>query len=348
MKRHLFLVALLASSANADVWQRAIDPDAGPDVYDSLMTKGDESALAADEKSISLVQIRRNLDAATEAYRGAAKARPTAGEPWFRIGAVLNSFFFDCESQRGLVAPPRTCATRGAERDKKAAETVDAWDKFEALSSLDPRVNEVLLQRAILRTKLVSSSRDVKPLLEGAAKDYQALLDREDGTLLANTSGRVLVLGNLAETYMMLGDVDKAIDTYVSAKKAGARPSTLYGLAVALDRDERPTEAMQLIRSLGIDNFEDFRREFELGAVFFVPNGEEEYYFGLGEEAFGHGDLAIDHWKAFLTSGAHPKFQPRAKEHLDRLLARKNLRWRVPLVEPDGRELLIKKNPFNP
>jgi tetratricopeptide (TPR) repeat protein len=182
-----------------------------------------------------------------------------------------------------------------------------------------------------------------KPLLEGAAKDYQALLDREDGLFSGST--RTLALGNLAETHMMLGNIDEAIDTYQTAKKLGARASTLYGLAVAFDRDDRQTDAYALIRSLGAPAYEEFSREYALGAVFFVPAGEEEYYFALCDEAFGHGDTAIEHWKAFLRSGAHPKFQPRAKEHLDRLLARKNLKWEVPLV----RELdpgLIAPNPY--
>jgi tetratricopeptide (TPR) repeat protein len=341
MKRHLILVALLATSANADVWQRAIDPDAGIDVYDSLMTKGDDAAIAANSASINLAQTEKQIDIAVEAYRAAAKAKPSSGEPWFRIGVLLNSFYFDCEDLGGLTSLPPTCGKRRGDlkRDKRAVDTVEAWDKFEALAPLDSRVNEILLQRAILRTKLVTllPKTSTKTLLEGAAKDYQGLLDRADGVWFQTHSqgGRVLVLGNLAETYMMLGDIDKAIETYVAAKKAGARSSTLYGLAVALDRDERPTEAMQLIRSLGLDAYQDFRLEFKKQRVFFVPDGEEEYYFALCDEAFGEGDDAIEHWKAFLTSGAHPQFHPRAKEHLDRLLARKNLRWKVPLA-PDN------------
>jgi len=347
MKRLLVLcILVVAPAAHGDVWQHAIDPDPHFDVYEALLNKGDEAAISANVQSISLSQMRKELEIAVEAYHAAAKANPTAAEPYFRIASVLYSFFFDCDSVGGFVTPPKTCLIRGPTHDEKARETVEAWDKFESLAPLDPRVNEILLQRAIMRTKLVSTSSQPRPLLEGAAKDYRALLDREDGLLFGSNLGRVLILGNLAETQMMLGNLDDAIDTYVAAKRYGARSSTLYGLAVALDRDDRQSEAMAIIRSLGIDAYIEFQREFETGQVFFVPSGEEEYYFALCDETFGRLDLAVEHWKAFVVSGAHPKYQPRAKEHLDRLLSRKKLRWRVPLVpdlERDG--LTLRRRP---
>jgi tetratricopeptide (TPR) repeat protein len=342
MKRHLILVALLATSANADVWQRAIDPDAGIDVYDSLMTKGDDAANAANSGSINLPQVRKHITSAVEAYQAAAKARPTSGEPWYRIGAVLNSFFnVDCDTHRGLVSPPPTCGIKGRERDDRHREAVAAWDKFEALSPLDPRVNEMLFRRAVLRTKLVSSSPQPKKLLEGAALDYTAILDRADGFL---TVGKGLIAGNLAETHMMLGDLDQAIVMYREAIRFGSTNSTILGLAVAFDRDERSGDAIRLIQGVGLEAYESFQDSFREGDVFFVPAGEEEYYFALCDEAFGRNESAIQHWKAFITSGAHPQFQPRAKEHLDRLLAKKNLRWKVPLVpDQSGVQLRLRK-----
>lgn len=346
MSRLLVLAVLLAATAaRADVWQRAIEPEPQLDVYAALLDKGDEAALAANAQGISLQLIQKQLEVSVEAYRAASKANPIAAEPYFRIAAVLYAFYFDCEgdSNNSLAPPPKTCGLRGQIHDQKARETVDAWDKFESISPLDPRVNEVLLSRAILRTKLVTSTPQPRPLLEAAAKDYQALLDREDGLLLpASGSGHVLVLGNLAETHMMLGNLDAAIQTYFAATKYGASSSTLYGLAVALDRDERTGDALQLIRAQGIEAYEHFQLEFRKNNVFFVPIGEEQYYFALCDEAFGQADTAIEHWKAFIVSKAHPQFQPRAKEHLDRLLARKNLRWQVPIV-PDLTEPRLKR-----
>lgn len=331
MKRVVLAMLVVASTvgARADVWQRSLDPRPDPDFYETLMAKGDEAAISANSKSISLQQIRKDLDAAIEAYRAAAKANPKSGEPHYRLGMLLQSFFFDCDPNQNTVAPPPPTCQRGARLDDRAREVVEAWDAFEQRAPLDPRVNDILLQRALLRTKLVLSKPGDRSLLEGALRDYRALLDRSDG-LLKHTA--FLVLGNLAETHMMLGQLEQSIDVYKDAIKSGGRTSTIYGLAVALDRDERGSQAMTLIRDQGFKEFEEFEKEFDNGLVFYVPSGEEHYYFALAQEAFGNFDAAIQRWKDYLQSGAHPQYQPRAKEHLDALLAKKNLRWRPPIV----------------
>jgi tetratricopeptide (TPR) repeat protein len=327
--RTLLAVLVVASTAQADVWKRATDPEPQIDIYEALITKGDEAAVAANSRSINLQTILKTIDIAVDAYRGAAKARPKSGEPHFRIASVLNSFFFDCLDPLRMGNLPRTCHSN-LQTNQRARETLEAWDTFESLAPLDPRVNEILLARAILRTKLVASTPKPEALLRAAAKDYQALIDREDGLY----SGSDIVLGNLAETHMMLGNIDEAIDAYRLAIRAGGKTSTIYGLAVALDRDERGEQAMALIRAQGAAELVKFQEQFDLGHVFFVPTGEEEYYFGLAQEAFGNVEDAISHWRGFIRSGAHPQFQPRAKEHLDKLMARKNLKWKVPIT-PD-------------
>jgi tetratricopeptide (TPR) repeat protein len=346
MKRSLLILALLAvaPATSADVWKRASEPDPTNDVFNALLQKGDDAAIAANTHSISLASLMRQIDIAAEAYRAAAKVKPKSPEPHYRLGALLHSFFYDCE-RNGMTVPPITCRPNTPGRDQRGRETIDAWDTFESLSPLDPRINQMLMARAILRTKLVTSAPKPKPLLEGAAKDYQALLDRDDGLMRLDGGGRTLVLGNLAETYMMLGDIDKAIETYMLAHRAGARGSTMFGLAVALDRDDRGAEALRMIRELGIDNFRAFEDEFATGNVFFVPVGEEQYYFALGNEAFGQVNQAIEHWRNFIQSGAHPQFHGRAKEHLQKLMLRKNLKFEVPIAPDLGREPLPKPRP---
>lgn len=199
----------------------------------------------------------------------------------------------------------------------------------------------MLQARAIERTKMVARSKDATALLEGAKADYNALLDRNDGIIRLHESGRLaLVLGNLAETYMMLGDIDRATETYIAAHNAGADGTTLLGLAVALDRDEQGAEALRLIRHFGIDNFRRFKERFEEGEVFFVPAGEEQYYLALCSEAFGEIAESIEHWKKFIRSGAHPQFQNRAKAHLQKLTLRKNFQFDTPATDL-GREPAI-------
>lgn len=319
MTRALLIVLALASTARADVWTDAIErgsADSSRDRYEAALAEGDALAQKANARNQSPKSAASLVDQAVRAYKVAADARPKEGEPWFRIASTIESYFTDCGPL--MVQRPVTCPTSQAYRvdPARAKEAVEAWDEFEARAPLDPRIAESLFSRAILRTKLVTSNKDAKTHLEGALRDYTALLDRADGLTLLRLDQ---VWGNLAETYMMLGKLDEAIDAYQVALDKGAGSSTAYGKAVALDRDERTTEAMDLIRRQGLRAFEEYREELMLGGVFYVPQGEEQYYFGMIYEALGYNAEATTAWNAFIKSGAHPQYQARAKWHLDQL-----------------------------
>jgi len=344
-----FLVHLAAlAPAQADLWKRASEPpDPTTDVFNALMQQGDDAATEANAQSLGTSLVLRQVDIALGAYRGASRAKPRSAEPWFRIASVLDSFFFDgCDSELLQHPRPKSCNAPGApaSRNARARELLEAWDTFEAISPLDPRVNEVLYKRAILRTKLLGATTQTIPLLRAVTKDYEALLDRQDGLTAGRPDG---ILGNLAETYLMLGDIDRAIDTYRQAIRGGGGVSTIYGFAVALDRDGRGDQALGVIRSQGIEGAEEFEKSFNLGAIFFVPTGEEEYYFALAAEAFGNNTAAAEHWRAFISSGAHPQYHPRAKEHLDKLSLRNSVRIKVPLSPDFGRDL-VPRSPLTP
>jgi tetratricopeptide (TPR) repeat protein len=318
----LLVIAALATPARADIWKHAIESgsgDAARDRYEQALHDGDDFAQRANAKGQNSVRIVTSLvDQAEHAYRMAAEARPQEGEPYFRIATLLQSFFTECNlSLTSGQRPPPTCTRDGAKVDAvRAKAEVDAWDAFEARAPLDPRVGEALFSRAILRTKLVTTSADSTVHLEGALKDYTALLDRADGLTMLELDE---VWGNLAETQMMLGRLDDSIEAYQLAIDKGADSSTYYGKAVALDRDERGTEALELIRRQGPEAFATYREKLARGLIFYVPAGEEFYYFALIYEAFGYTTESIANWKLFLKSGAHPQYQPRAKAHLDAL-----------------------------
>ncbi len=308
---------LVATTARADVWQHAIDRganDPSRDQYEDHLHRGDELVEQATARNLNFSTARRTIEMGISEYRLAAEARPREAEPYFRIGTVLNSFFIECTP--GII----TCDT--AASMAHALETVQAWDTFETKAPLDPRVNEMLFERAIIRTKLLmitpSGSPTAKQYLEAAARDYQALVDRRDGTTSVGAS-RYSVLGNLAETYMMLGRLDEAVAAYQQAVNLGGTTSVRYGLAVALDRDEREAEAKELIVDQGLSAQQQFMRELQEKQIFFVPKGEEFYYFALISEAFDQNAAALTYWNAYLQSGAHPEFQPRAKQHLEAL-----------------------------
>jgi tetratricopeptide (TPR) repeat protein len=331
MKRAILLL-LVATTAQANVWQSAIDrgsPDPAQDVYDSEMKTGDELAMQSVAKSASLKAIRQLVDHAVQSYRNAAAAKPSAAEPYFRIGRLLYSIYFECDEIPNLSAQSLLCDPDASHIDRKhAQETIDAWNAFESRAPLDPRLSvhlgetEILFKRAILETKLAS-----KDHLEAAARDYEKILERSD---TSNDVSDETVWSNLAETYMMLGRLEDAVDMYHEAIRHGGTTSTLYGLAVALDRDERGEAARDVVLSLGANALEAFHVSVMSHHTFFVPRGEECYYFALAHEAFDEVDDAIEYWQAYIQSGAHPEFQPRAKEHLAALTAKRHPIPRAP------------------
>ncbi|MGE0548885.1 MAG: hypothetical protein AB7O24_17705 [Kofleriaceae bacterium] len=326
----VLVAVLVAATAQADVWQQAIargQPDPARDEYELQMKNGDDLARLAATGSASRRQILAYIEPALRAYRAASHAQPDQAEPYFRIGALLDAFFHDCTDPLQLGIVRATCDSPDPQRWREA---VEAWDEFEARAPLDPRINDLLFTRAIMRTKLSADPKTARADLEAAARDYQALLDRSDGLVRSSTRQ---VLGNLAETYMMLGKLEPAIETYSAARREGGDISTAYGLAVALDRDENGSKALAVIRAQGRDGYEGFKRDFLNGAVFYVPKGEEYYYFALIDEAFGNVSSSISNWRAFLASGAHPQFHARAKAHLDALLVKQRTSPRVPPPE---------------
>ena len=335
MKRAVLLVALLATAAHADVWQRAIDTtDATRDQYQLALGHADDLVTRANARSASRAEILRLVDTAIRFYQEAAALRPNEAEPYFRIASVVDSFFVDCDGMRG--ARPLTCPPGGGLDPARGKQSLDAWEQFEKRAPLDPRITENLFSRAILRTKLVDSAKDPKPLLQGALRDYTAMLERWDGLSNVRQEG---VWGNLAETYMMLGRVEEAIDAYRVALDKGAGTSTAYGLAVALDRDDQGPAALDLIKRQGPRAFLEFKQEVAIQNVFFVPEGEVYYYFALANEAFGYLDQAIAHWRLYMKSGAHPQFHARAKAHLEALALQKKQNP-APTRPPDDFDLL--------
>jgi len=333
----LFAFVLAASTAHANVWERAIDADQpariADEKYESEMRQGDEHALLASSRNAGKKEVLTHLQNAVAAYRAAAAAKPRDGEPYFRIGKLLYAFYFDCTDSWARTIAFQTCDVRDPRSFNvgKAKEIIAAWDAFEVRAPLDPRLSvevsgdtEILFDRAILHTKLAT-----KADLEAAALDYEKLLSRHDG--LEGGTGRVL--GNLAETYMMLGRMEDSLETYREALRTFPDTSTAYGYAVALDRDESTRPALQIIKGLGLEQRRAFYEGVQNGVTFFVPEGEVFYYLALVDEAFGYEEDAIEKWQAYIASGAHPEFQPRAKAHLDALMAHKRRRA-VPIESP--------------
>ena len=322
MRRAIVILLAFASTARAeDFWQRT-DDDPQRAVarrnYEKAMEDGDSFAQLATSRATGGSDMKRLLLAAIKSYENASLARPDAAEPHYRAGLILHNFFVECPPPN--ILPVAWCA-RGNPPPSKAAELADEWGAFVKLAPLDPRVDfQLMFDLAIANTQAARESINpdkVKARIQIALDFYRAALQR---TSLDGDLNKKEILGNMAESFMMLGQLDEAITMYERTLRVSADVSTVYGLAVALDRDEQGAKARELVRAMGVDELDTFKARVARGEVFFVPTGEERYYLALAEEAFGDFDQAIIDWQAFIDSGAHPQYADRAKANREALI----------------------------
>ncbi|MCE9573566.1 MAG: tetratricopeptide repeat protein [Deltaproteobacteria bacterium] len=306
------LTLTLAAPAQASgFWERS-DEDPDAEVarvnYEREMELGNEYAIQAANRGASSLGLGKLVMRAFRAYENAALARPDAAEPHYLAGLVLWSFF-NC----GASANP---ICRNGNQDPSIAERIAThWTAFEKLAPLDPRIDaSFLFERALAHTNVATREH-----LVAAIDDYLESLRRTD-LIRINVAN---AYGNLAENYMMVGRLEEALATYPEAIRLRPSTTTIYGYAVALDRDEQGTKARELIADLGPSAFEEFKRSVESGEAFYVPLGEVFYYFALAEESLGDPERAMADWDRFLASGAHAEFAARARANRDALAARK-------------------------
>jgi len=307
------MLAFGAGGVRADsVWDQAVvdtDAESAQFSYDRNLEAGNEDVqLAVTDVQNSSEKMHHALHALTE-YRNAIKAKPDAAEAHYRLGIAEYTFFLACKDPNIMCDP-------NALDPQVMQDVVEHWHKFRELAPLDIRGESLLFSCAILHTKLGTQDN----LLQAIA-DYEALIDRREGTD-AIGGDKETVLSNLAETYMMVDRIDDSIATYDRAVALGADTSTIYGLAVALDRDGQGTRARELITRLGADAYQEFQDKIAKGLTFFVPDGEVYYYLALVDEALGLYQQSIIHWDLYIRSGAHPQFQPRAKHNRDAIAAK--------------------------
>lgn len=326
-------MALAAPAARADdLWKDAArDPDTevGERDYERALYDGDTNLEMAAAETVIAAKRKKYLDRALAAYERAAAARPDAAEPHFRAAAALRAFYLECNPSQSaalcrlggdarptLVALPPASVTERLFRH---------WDAFEAKAPKDPRlVDDVLFERAILHTKLATPEH-----LQAARRDYLKILAWRH-----TTGSDSIVLGNLAETEMMLGNLDAAIAAYRRTLEIDQSVSHSFGLAVALDRDEQGHVARALLRSWGIDGVASLQKDILRSRIFYVPEGEAYYYLALGCESVGLFDDAVRFYDLFIASGAHPQFAPRARANRAAILGRSPAR-RKPILDED-------------
>ncbi len=257
---------------------------------------------------LSPVERLRVINRAIQAFEDAGKIDPTAADPPYYLASLLTYGKLEC----------RTCDFE----PQLAAKVIASIDAFEKRAPLDPRLSlSLLTKRAIYHTRLAGlvTGEPARQHLVAALADYRTAIERYAGLRADNE----IVYGNMAETLMMLGDVEGSIEQYRQALRVRPSTSITLGLAVALDRDERGTEARSLLRDLGSSSVVEWEMQVSAGDVFYVPEGEVYYYRGLVNEAFGNYAAAIESYNRFIQSKAHPQFTPRATANRDALRAKR-------------------------
>jgi tetratricopeptide (TPR) repeat protein len=308
------LAAAAPARAEETIWDRAV-ADAGAAAsraaYARALEEGDDSIqLAGAEGEDS--HKKRLVTRAVQAYRKAIAALPGEPEAHYRLGTTLFVYYYACDEHVTLLCDPK-------QPDPAIMrEIVDRWQSFTTLAPLDTRGDGLLFSRALLHTKL--GTRDD---FLAAIADYEAFRKRADDATLADVNN---AHANLAETYMMVGRLEDAIAMYEVAAIRSAEVSTIYGFAVALDRDGQRTRARQLIASLKQTGFETFQEQVTRGQTFFVPEEEVYFYFALVEEALGYHEQALVHYDRFLRSNAHPQYHPAADRNRKALAAKRKSR----------------------
>ena len=306
-------VALLATASADDFWKprpSKAELEAQKELreeYNQWLGVGDKHAVEAGHYEYDprmryvdqTTRFRRQRSAVSksiQAYKKAIALRPDDAEAYYRVAEVIFKYRLDSDRNTPVM------------RDRSLAiYALDCWSTFERMAPLDPRVRETLFERAIVHTKMATEEH-----YEQALPLYEAILRRSD--LASEHPQSISVwMGNMAETYMMVGRLEQSISAYRRALEALDRHNTAYGLAVALDRDEQGEEARELLRGWGLRGVLKMKSD---PSVFYVPRGERDYYIALGYDAIGHWGEAAAYYQSFIDSGAHPRYQARARENL--------------------------------
>jgi tetratricopeptide (TPR) repeat protein len=289
----LALAAALVSGAQ----QAAADPSIW-----SQARAGDQGRLAVAVADAEALQLKYQRIARIRSESDSA----SVGELFLRMARELLEGAGAARSPDPLVRYQLAEVLHLLHDDAKAAQL------FETVVASDgtPRTvrAEAYSQLAEAYTRLGRFSEEIRA--------YDAALRYE-----AQPFARSRLLANRAESYMALGDITAAVDGYREAlgllsapiELFTLGPTTLWGLAVALDRSgdlDGALEAIRLARS-----YDPLDKNLNGPGWFYVPDYDRYYYQALGHwSAARRASLpaaraeeylsAIAHWQEYLDSAA--------------------------------------------
>ncbi len=146
---------------------------------------------------------------------------------------------------------------------------------------------------------------------------------------LRSGTPQAIAYTNSGEILMALGRLGEAAGRYREAIRLEERAPTgrqrdeglalgLYGLGVALDRDDQEVAAREAIaRAASLDpRLRLLDPEGGSGDVFFVPPGDLHYYRGLALRVLARREEAIEAFRRFAQEVPRSRFLARAQAHL--------------------------------
>ncbi len=203
-------------------------------------------------------------------------------------------------------------------------------DGLRRVDPMNTRELELTWEAGVVLSKLgalggVDSDAD----FERAIVEYDRWHRLADEANPDHASAVAITYANQAELQMAAGHLEDAIDEYnASIDLNSTEPLAYYGLAVAYDRDGQWSKAVAAMQNaLSLDR--NISR-LEQDGVFFVPDGDIFYYYGLAHEVLAEYvvmperreeflTLAATEYNRFLNRAHASKYTARAREHLDEL-----------------------------
>jgi tetratricopeptide (TPR) repeat protein len=207
------------------------------------------------------------------------------------------------------------------------------FDGLRASAPRDPRETFMLPELCTALSKLGGAGgAGADAYFNRGVAEYDVFRQRVDDTDPRYAEMLSTYSTNAAELLMALGPdrLDEAITYYETGIQYGPYESLgYYGAAVAYDRDGQWGKAQELFaKALERDPVgrpdADKRGVHTMGrlsdqGVYFVPEGDVEYYYALGYHVQGYRQEALKHYKRFLVEVPDSRFAARAREHIAEL-----------------------------
>jgi tetratricopeptide (TPR) repeat protein len=244
-----------------------------------------------------------------QAKEGLLKTNDLAGaEAGLRAALAL-----DLGDRPGLFEAALLLAEVQAARGE-SSQAVQTLERAEPLARFAGQQADCWFRLGVERSKLGQYREAL------ASYDRQLALGPAAGTVYANAAELLMALGRLGEAEARYRDAIRA-DEQSGDRRARDHALALshYGLAVALDRDEQPAAAREMMgRALALDpNQSTLNLAHQPGSdVFLIPDGEASYYSGLAAEADGRADDAQSSFREFLARQPRSPWANRARAHL--------------------------------